>query len=578
MSTSLYGVIAALLPTPNHSIELLFDAVSIVQAFASRRKSLRERITIGAGMRGRHAGHQHSWTRAAHVPSTANAHLRWRGDYVAHRGRGLSCPLVARVVVVGAGMAGLATAVRLADLGHQVTIYERGDSVGGRIGRYSRDGYIFDTGATLLTLPAVYRDLFRTTGRPIERLVDLMPVDPAVRYRFADGVQLDLPNASRSGAARAIDDSLGAGRAAEWQVIIDHGRRVWQLLRSPYLTALPGRADIGRLARPASLRALTPRWSVRRFGLEVSSDPRLRAMLEAAVPGLDPRAAPAALAAIPYLHETFGRWYVAGGMQRLVDAVRDRAEERGATVHTGSEVAEIVVRSGQATGVRLASGDDVPADVVVAAVDTGVLYGTLLPALGRRRLRGTIPASAPASTLTLLLACAGPLPELPHHTVLATGDPDRELDAVYGPAPALADDPTIELTVPDDPATRPGSTDRPVTARVTVPGSDTIDWTVPGRAESYADRVLAVLAGRGLDLRHQVRWRAIVTPDDLRRSTGAAGAWGYPVTGVRSLLDRPPNRTPVRGLFLAGDSTHPGPGLPLVGLSAAIVADLVGRA
>jgi phytoene desaturase len=485
---------------------------------------------------------------------------------------------VARVVVVGAGIAGLVTAVRLADLGHQVTVHERSDTIGGRLGRYSRDGYTFDTGPTLLTLPAVYRDLFRSTGRPIERVVELVPADPAVRYRFADGVQLDLPNASRAGAGRVIEDALGQGRATEWQAIINHGRRVWQLLRAPYLIAVPGRRDLARLVRPAALRILTPNRTVRQLGLAASDDPRLRAMLEQAVPGTDPRRAPAAFAAIPYLHETFGRWYVSGGVHRLVDAIRDRAEERGAIVRTGSEVSEVHVHSGRVTGVRLTAGDILPADVVVAAVDAAILYGSLLRNPPGRPSPVNRQTSRRAATFTVLLACTGPIPSLPQYTVLFTGDPDRELDAVYGPAPDLPDDPTVEVIAPADPTTRPTDADRPVTVRVTVPGPGAVDWATPGRTDAYADRLLGLLAERGLDLRDQVRWRVAITPADVLRDTGVPGAWGPPLPGIRAVLGRPRNQTPVRGLFLAGDSTHPGPGLPLVGLSAAIVADLVGRA
>lgn len=485
---------------------------------------------------------------------------------------------MARVVVIGAGMAGLATAARLADLGHDVVVYERGDSIGGRLGRYSRDGFTFDTGATLLTLPAVYRDLFRATGRPLERLVDLVPADPAVRYRFSDGVWLDLPNASRAGTARAIDAALGPGRAAEWQAIVDHGRRVWQLLRAPYLTTLPSRREIAALARPTALGVLSPHRTVRRLGQELSGDPRLQAMLERAAPGSDPRRAPAALAVAPYLHETFGRWYVSGGMQRLVDAVRDRAGERGAAVRTGSEVTEVLVASRRVTGVRLATGETQAADVVVAAVDATVLFGSLLGEPYRPRRAAARRAQRPAATFTLLLACAAPLPDLAHHTVLLTGDPERELEAVYGSHPGIPDDPTIEVIAPDDPNLRPADDRRPITLHVTVPGPDAIDWATPGLADTHADRLLAVLADRGLDLRGALRWRLAVTPADRLRDTGAPGTWGRPVTGIRSLTARPRNRTNVRGLFIAGDSTHPGPGLPLVGLSAAIVADLVGRA
>lgn len=475
-------------------------------------------------------------------------------------------------------MSGLATAARLGDFGHQVTVFEQQAAVGGRIGSYSRDGFTFDTGPALLTLPAVYRDLFRKTGRPLEREVDLLPADPAFQYRFPDGSLLDVPNASRAGAVRALNEALGGDSGAAWQAVVEHGRQVWHALRSPYLTAVPSRRELARLARPETLRALTPRQSLRAVALRLLADPRLRAMLELAAPGADPRRAPGALTAIPYLHQTFGRWYVAGGMRRLVDAVHSRAVEHGAAVQTGRRVDEVLVDSDRARGVRLADGTTVAADVVIAAVDARHLYGDLLPAAAGRGARRATARLAPSpSTFTLLLALRE-APRLPHHTVLVAADREAELDAVFGPDPAPPEEPTVDIIAADEPAVRPSADARPWTVRATVPGQGLVDWTAPGVAAAYADRIMATLATHGLDVRDQVSWRVVRTPHDLLRSTGAPGAWGNALDGVRSIWRRPGNRTPVHGLFLVGSSTHPGPGLPLVGLSSAIVADLVGRA
>ena len=118
---------------------------------------------------------------------------------------------MARVVVIGAGMGGLAAAARLATLGHTVAVCEQAGSIGGKVGLLARDGFTFDTGPSLLTLPAVYRDLFIKTGAPLDQSVELVEVDPAFHYRFPDGVEVDLPNASRAGVRRALDDALGGG-------------------------------------------------------------------------------------------------------------------------------------------------------------------------------------------------------------------------------------------------------------------------------------------------------------------------------------------------------------------------------
>lgn len=124
---------------------------------------------------------------------------------------------MARIAVIGAGMGAMAAAARLAVAGHRVTVYERSGTYGGSVGRYARDGFAFDTGPSLLHLPAVYRDLFVKTGKePLERCVTMTQVDPASRHLFADGTAVSLPNASRAGVVAALDGALGAGAGSSW--------------------------------------------------------------------------------------------------------------------------------------------------------------------------------------------------------------------------------------------------------------------------------------------------------------------------------------------------------------------------
>jgi phytoene desaturase len=492
---------------------------------------------------------------------------------------------VARVVVVGAGMGGLAAAARLATLGHQVTVCEQAPTVGGKVGSYSRDGFTFDTGPSLLTLPAVYRDLFIKTGQPLEEAVDLVEVDPACRYRFADGTVLDLPNASRGRTIRAFDDALGAGTGADWARFLDRAHAIWQATRTPFLESpLDGARDLARLARrTGDLRAVAPWRTLRQLGRRYLRDPRQRMVLDryATYTGSDPRRAPAALAVVPYVEQTFGAWYVRGGLRRLALAVHDRAVQRGALVRTGSDVAEVVMEGGRAAGVRLATGERLAADVVVANADAAQLYGGLLhdPAAqpARRRLARATPS---LSGFVLLLALRGRTPDRRHHTVLFPADYDAEFDAIFGRAPGPVTDPTVYISAPDDPALRPDGDHEAWFVLVNAPRQGPVDWDAPGVADAYADQVLAVMAARGLDVRDRLLWREVRTPADLARDTRSPGGaiYGTSSNGARSAFLRPANRSPVPGLFLVGGSAHPGGGLPLVGLSAAIVADLVGPA
>jgi len=502
---------------------------------------------------------------------------------------------MARVVVIGAGLGGLAAAARLGALGHQVTVCEQAATVGGKLGRYQRDGFSFDTGPSLLTLPAVYRDLFLKTGKPLEDVLELAPVDPVCHYRFADGLELDIPNAAPHRAARAWDEALGDGAGADWTAFMAHAARVWDVTRGPFLEApLAGARTLLSLSRNlGDVRTVAPWLSLRGLGRRYLKHPQQRMFLDryATYTGSDPRAAPAALASVPYVEQAFGAWYIPGGLYRLGEAVAQRARDLGVTIRTGTPVDRVLVTENHVDGVQLTDGERLAADVVVANADAQHLYRDLLPgtegAPGRKLLRKATPS---LSGFVLLLALRGRTPELRHHTVLFPADYDAEFDHVFGTGsqagrPAPVPDPAIYISAPDDPALRPDEAHEAWFVLVNAPRHDPrdigrgVDWDADGLAEKYADRILEVLAERGLEVRDRLLWRHIRTPADLERDTHSVGGsiYGSSSNGARAAFLRPANRSAVDGLFLVGGSSHPGGGLPLVGMSAAIVADLIGK-
>lgn len=503
---------------------------------------------------------------------------------------------MARIVVVGAGMGGLAVSARLGAQGHHVTVCEQAARVGGKVGRFERDGFGFDTGPSLLTLPAVYRDLFSKTGAPLEDRVELVPVDPACHYRFGDGTELDLPNASRGGVTTALTQALGGNAGEQWAALMDRAALIWDASRATFLEApLDGvRTLLNASRRGRDLMTIAPWTTLRGLGRQYLHDPRLRILLDryATYTGSDPRRAPAALATVPYVEQTFGSWYVVGGLRRLADALLQRLEALQVTVRTGTEVASVLIEGGRAAGVILVGGERVDADLVVANADAARVYGDLVPGRQAAASRRALARAQPSlSGFVLMLALRGRSPRLRHHTVLFPRDYDDEFDSVFGTGrhrghPRAVPDPAIYLSVPDDPALRPDDAHEPMFVLVNAPRHaptsvrDGIDWDTPGLADSYADTVLAVMAARGIDVRDRVLWREVRTPADIERETGSVGGsiYGTSSNGVRSAFLRPANRSSVPGLFLVGGSAHPGGGLPLVGLGAAIVAAQIGSA
>jgi phytoene dehydrogenase-like protein len=254
------------------------------------------------------------------------------------------------------------------------------------------------------------------------------------------------------------------------------------------------------------------------------------------------------------------------------------------TVRLGTDVTRVTTDGGRADGVLLADGSRLGADLVVANTDATHLYADLVSAPAALARLGK--ATPSLSGFVLLLALRGRTPGLAHHTLLFGPDYDAEFDAIFGSRPRPADAPTIYVAAPDDPALRPDDRHEAWFVLVNAPRHGpaghrgAVGWLAPGLGEAYADRILAELAGRGLDVRERVLWREIRTPADLERETRSPGGaiYGTSSNGPRAAFLRPANRSPVRGLFLVGGSAHPGGGLPLVGMSAAIVAELIGPA
>ena len=494
---------------------------------------------------------------------------------------------MSRIVVIGAGIGGMATAARLSVKGHQVTIVEQSDQVGGKAGAYSRDGFVFDTGPSLITLPAVYRDLFLKTGTSLEDNVDLQPVEPGTSYRWSDGTRVTLPGVNPAAAATALGDALGGTAREDWLALIARAAEIWRITRKPFLESpLTGTRELLALAKsPRDVRTVAPTTSLRGLGRKYLRDPRLRMLLDryATYSGSDPRKAPAALSTIPYVEQTFGSWHIGGGVHKLADALAARCEERKIDILLNSDVTRIVLDEGRVRSVELSDGSHLEADIVVSNADASHLYGDLVSGnradAALRQLRKATPSF---SGFVMLLAIKGRTPDISHHNVWFPSDYNAEFDAVFKGRPAT--DPTIYACVPDDPLMRPDADHESWFVLINAPrhghGKNEFDWSQTDFANNYADRMVELLAERGTDLRSRILWRELITPADLEARTRAPGGsiYGTSSNGMRAAFLRPANTSPIEGLYLVGGSSHPGGGLPLVGMSAEIVAETIGRA
>jgi len=493
-----------------------------------------------------------------------------------------------RIIVVGAGVGGLAAGVRLAAAGHGVVVLERSQSPGGKAGRLDLspptapagggERFRFDTGPSLLTMPWVLRELFAATGAPLEAELELLRVEPVTRYRFADGSQVDLS----ADLPRALDalEAWAPGASADWTRFLGVCASMWGAA-VPFLTGPPPwpprRPRPGEPApNPLDGLRVRPWHTLSSLAARCTGNPRLRMVIErfATYAGADPRRAPAALAIAGWVEHSQGAWHPRGGMYELVRALARRLEALGGELRTGVGARGIVVREGHVREVATDAGSE-PCDAVVSNLEPEVTRALVGvgggPAAAARRGDPTV------SGLALMLALRGRPAGLVHHRIAFPSDYVAEFDDVLV-ARRPAREPTVYLSssCATDPAEAPDDGEN-LFVLVNAPGEAGQDW------EAEEQRVLDRLDAVGWGVRERIVARARRSPADLERETGATAGHIYgqvaPHGRLRGSLRRPGNVSPdAEGLYLVGGSVHPGGGLPLVVLGAGIVARAIGPA
>jgi phytoene dehydrogenase-like protein len=421
---------------------------------------------------------------------------------------------MARIVVIGGGLGGLASAARLAKLGHAVTLLEASRHLGGAMRTVASDGYTWSAGPVATSLPAVLRDLFRKTGRPMDAEVDLVQVDPIRRHRFPDGSTVAVPGGSRASQLAAFEQlAVGSGRA--WCDHVAAYADTWEVLRRDYLE----RPYDPAVASTQLRRLLASRESLSDRVRTTLPDPRLRAVATWPVllEGHDVRRVPAWVGVDAYLGQRFGNWTLEGGFPGLAAKLGDRLATRGVRVLTHTPADDLIVRQGRVVAVATAQGD-LDCDLAVCAIDPHVL-----PELARhvRRTRTT------TQPRVCHVAVSGPPP-------LESGETVFHGDG-WVAVRASPDSPTLSVM------TR-------------APG-DPVD----------------LLAQHGLELRDRILARV---DEDPSGGSAYAVLW----RGRGTVRRRLGPTTPIRGVYAAGAHANPGAGIPFVGLSAALVAQAIGPA
>jgi phytoene desaturase len=499
---------------------------------------------------------------------------------------------MAKVIVIGAGIGGLATAARLAKMGHDVSIYEASDRVGGKCRTEWIGDYAFDTGPSLLTLPAVYRDLFIRTGKRFENEVGLQPVDPAFSYHFSDGTTLEFPNLSLTKTCEAIDNTLGKKAGDEWHRLMQSAERMWDVSRGPFIESeLPSTLSLmRRKGFLKDLRTIAPWKSLRSYTKNATDNPYLQKIIDryATYSGSDPRKAPAVLLSIAFIESTFGAWHLKGGLGTLATALEKRCQKLGVKIFFHSPVERILTENKSACGVRLVDGTHIQANIIVANADAELVYNKLIDKSiksVKRERKKLAKADKSLAGFTLLLGLdnskvTGDIPKMRHHNIFFPENYDDEFESIFAKKQPVSD-PTIYVCAPQDPDMVRGENRESWSVLVNAPRHDRIsgyDWT--NNPEIYAKKIIAKLDSLGLRVSERMEVMEFRTPADLEKAVLAPGGsiYGTSSNGARAAFRRASNRSPLKNLYCVGGSAHPGGGLPLVGMSAELVAEAIGRA
>ena len=481
-------------------------------------------------------------------------------------------------IVIGSGFGGLAAAIRLGARGYRVSVLEKLDAAGGRASVHRQDGFTFDAGPTIVTAPFLFEELWALCGRRFADDVDLRPMSPFYRIRFDDGESFDYHGdlqatlaeirrfnpADVAGFERYLAVSREAFRIGFGE-LSDRPFDSWRDM----LRAVP---DILRLQGYRSVYSLVSRYV---------KDPRLRMVLSfhPLLIGGNPFAVSAVYSLVSHLERHWGVYSAIGGTGRIVSGMLDLIEGQGGELRLGTEVDEILVEQGRATGVRLRDGETVRADIVVSNADSAWTYRHLLPETVRRHWNNRRIRRGRYSNglFVWYFGTRRRYEDVAHHTILLGARYQALLNDIFD-RKVLADDFSLYLHRPTatDPTMAPAGCDA-FYALSPVPHLDAgLDWA--SRAEAYREAIAARLDATilpGLD--DKLMTSRVTTPQDFHDQLCAykGAGFGLEPTLMQSAWFRPHNRSEDVGrLFFVGAGTHPGAGLPGV-LSSAKVLDKV---
>ena len=499
--------------------------------------------------------------------------------------------MATRTAVIGAGLGGLAAAIRLAAAGRTVRVYDTRDSVGGKAGeQYLETGeqvWRFDTGPSLFTLPGVLDELFRAAGRNREDYLEIIPLEPITRYWFADGSRVD--SFSDIGKFAASLEQAGVADETELRTYLDYSLRIWDITHEVFMErSLHEPSDmirnptlwksLARLGRIDAFRSMNT--AHRRF---FSSD-RARQLFNryATYNGSDPFRAPATLNIIPHVEYGIGGWAVRGGIAAIPESLEKLAREMGVEFRLGERVLQILTLKnrtpGRIRGVKTEIGEW-KADEVICNADVRSCYSRLLDDPRARMARRYQRLAPSSSGLVFFWAMGSDYPEFGLHNILFSENYREEFRDLFD-RKRCPGKPTVYVNI----TSKIDRKDAPSPGEnwfvlVNAPSDSGQDW--PAEIQRTRNAVLERLeSALGRDVSGDIVLEDVLSPPRIAAETSSYGGslYGISSNSRSAAFLRHPNRSRrYPGLYFCGGSAHPGGGMPLVMLSGKIAAELALR-
>lgn len=485
------------------------------------------------------------------------------------------------MVIAGAGVGGLATAIRLQAAGVATILVDRNDRPGGKLNLIEDRGYRFDTGPSLVTLPEVFDELFAVAGLEFRKECELVFLDPYCRYFFDDGTMFETSDSMHRMSATLLDAAPGdvdaffsfLAKAARW----------YRMSAEAVLFGPP--LDWRNLAKskfdPIPFFSMRPFEPLDRLLQRTFRDERIRRIcrLIALYTGCAPDRAPAIFGLIPFLEFGLGRWYVQGGLYAIAERLIRAYVDRGGRFLPSTRVTQVDFENGRARRVHLDSGETIDCAHVVSNADVATACRTFLSAApGSRRMHSRLEKLRPStSAFVLYIGAKLEMEKFIHHNIIFSPDESAEWKEVFGRGIPPAE-PTIYLNHPahTDPSLSPAGGSA-LFVMVNVPASDESIWSWSENADRYQDLVIDALERRGLPgLRASIETIHRRTPLDFAASTYAdrGSLYGKAPDSLGAMMKRPRNvERGFDGVSFVGGTTHPGAGIPLAALSGKLVAE-----